>query len=246
MGDPKSILVVDDDPGIRDVIAESLGAHGFRVFPAQDARAMDRAMAERRFDLVILDVLMPGENGLSACRRLDVTPRPPVIMLSAMDRATDRVSGLDSGADYYLAKPCHPRELLAVVRATLRRAAAGEAREPRAPCIAFLDWTVDFATREVKSADGVLVHLTEGEFVLLRAFVERPRRILTREQLLVVARGPDCESFDRAIDVTVSRLRRKLKAKGGEGGEPGSGLIRTIRNEGYMFVPATRKIRGDR
>jgi two-component system OmpR family response regulator len=234
MSDAVSILIVDDDPGTRDVIAESLGAHGFQVFAAPDARAMERTIAEQRIDLVILDVLMPGENGISACRRLTATPRPPVIMLSAMDKPSDRVLGLESGADYYLGKPCNPRELLAVVRATLRRSSAGGAQEYRASRFGFLGWTVDFSTRELKDPSGVLVHLTDGEFVVLRAFIERPRRILSRDQLLDVARGPDSEAFDRAVDVQVSRLRRKLKA-------PNDELIRTIRNEGYMFVPAPQK-----
>jgi len=229
-----NILVVDDDPGIRDVIADSLGAHGFQVFAVDDARAMDRAITEHRIDLVILDVLMPGETGISACRRLAATGRPPVVMLSAMDKPSDRVAGLESGADYYVGKPCNPRELLAVVRATLRRSASDDAPE-RARRIGFLGWTVDFAAHELKDPSGVLVHLTDGEFVVLRAFVERPRRVLTREQLLNATRGPDSDSFDRAVDIQVSRLRRKLKA-------PDSALIRTIRNEGYMFVPATQKL----
>lgn len=229
-----NILVVDDDPGIRDVIADSLGAQGFQVFAVDDARAMDRAITEHRIDLVILDVLMPGETGISACRRLAATGRPPVVMLSAMDKPSDRVAGLESGADYYVGKPCNPRELLAVVRATLRRSACDDAPE-RARRIGFLGWTVDFSAHELKDPSGVLVHLTDGEFVVLRAFVERPRRVLTREQLLNATRGPDSDSFDRAVDIQVSRLRRKLKA-------PDSALIRTIRNEGYMFVPATQKL----
>lgn len=225
------ILIVDDDPGIRTVITECLEAHGFRVHGASDTRSMDRMLAEQAIDLVILDVLMPGESGLSACRRLARTHEIPVIMLSAMDAPLDRVDGLESGADYYLGKPCNPRELLAVIRATLRRAVNGERSQERA---CFLGWTVNFTTRELIDPSGVLVHLTDGEFVVLRTFVERPRRVLTREQLLEAARGPETESFDRAIDVQVSRLRRKLRA-------PDSELIRTIRNEGYMFTPSVRK-----
>jgi two-component system OmpR family response regulator len=226
------ILVVDDDPGILDVIAGSLGSHGFQVSTAQDARTMDSKLAAEHIDLVILDVLMPGENGLSACRRLARANRPPVIMLSAMDTSDDRVLGLDCGADYYLGKPCDPRELLAVVRATLRRKESLEPLVTLRSRVGFLGWTVDFSARELKNPFGVLVHLTDGEFVILRAFVERPRRVLTREQLLDAARGRDSDAFDRAIDVQVSRLRRKLKA-------PNDELIKTIRNEGYMFVPQT-------
>lgn len=233
MSDVATILVVDDDPGIRDVIVENLGEHGFNMLAASNTHAMERALVDNRIDLVILDVLMPGENGISACRRLMATRNTPVIMLSAMDALRDRVAGLDSGADYYLSKPCNPQELLAVVRATLRRSPASSA-EKRAACVGFVGWTVDFSSRELKDPSGVLVHLTDGEFVVLRAFVERPRRVLTREQLLNIARGPDSESFDRAVDVQVSRLRRKLKSN--------SELIRTVRNEGYMFVAATQKL----
>lgn len=228
------ILVVDDDPGILDVIAESLGAQGFLVSTARDARAMDHKLMAEQIDLVILDVLMPGENGLSACRRM-AADAPPVIMLSAMDTSDDRVSGLDCGANYYLGKPCDPRELLAVVRATLRRKQCHDPLLILGPRIEFLGWTMDFATRELKNPSRVLVHLTDGEFVILRAFIERPRRVLTREQLLDAARGRDSDAFDRAIDVQVSRLRRKLKA-------PNDELIKTIRNEGYMFVPQTRTL----
>lgn len=235
MSEGTNILVVDDDPGIREVIADSLGAHGFRVFAAQDVAQMRRRMDEGRIDLVILDVLMPGESGLTACRKLNASPRPPVIMLSAMDGIGDRVSGLNAGADYYLNKPCNPSELLAVVRATLRRASQVEGNGQQSVRIGFLGWTVDFDARELKDPSGVVVHLTDGEFVVLRAFVERPRRVLTREQLLNAARGADSEAFDRAVDVQVSRLRRKLRS-------PDAGLIRTVRNEGYMFVPATQKL----
>jgi len=231
MNGAAKILIVDDDPGIRSVVAECLQGHDFQVLAASDTRAMDRILSEEAVDLVILDVLMPGENGLSACRRLARTHDIPVVMLSALDDAFDRVDGLESGADYYLGKPCNPRELLAVVRATLRRAATGERSRDK---VAFLGWTVDFATRELIDPSGVLVHLTDGEFVVLRAFVERPRRVLSRDQLLDAARGPDTESFDRAIDVQVSRLRRKLRA-------PDSELIRTVRNEGYMFMPSIKK-----
>ena len=228
-----TILIVDDDPGIRAVVTESLSAHGLDVIEARNTREMDRLLAEHTIDLIILDVLMPGEDGISACRRIARENGPPIIMLSAMDQTTDRIVGLEIGADYYLGKPCNPRELLAVVRATLRRR-DGAASERRAR-LGFLGWTVDFAAFELRDSAGVLVHLTDGEFVVLRAFVERPRRVLTREQLLDAARGPDSEAFDRAVDVQVSRLRRKLKAVDGD-------LIRTVRNEGYMFMPMVQKL----
>ena len=226
------ILVVDDDPGIRDVISEFLLRHGFAVETAADGREMERAMARRRPDVVVLDLMLPGEDGLTICRRLSRPEGPAVIMLSAMGEETDRIVGLELGADDYLAKPCNPRELLARIRAVLRRK-----REPRsaeealgAAC-EFVGWRLDLVRHELRSPQGVVVNLSSGEFSLLRAFVERPLRVLTRDQLLEYARGPRSEAFDRAIDVQISRLRRKLEDSGGS-----VELIRTVRSEGYIFT----------
>jgi two-component system OmpR family response regulator len=227
------VLVVDDDPGIRDVISEFLARHGYDVDTAGDGREMERAMANRRPDLVVLDLMLPGEDGLAICRRLSRPDGPAVIMLSAMGEETDRIVGLELGADDYLAKPCNPRELLARVRAVMRRR-----REPRgadetlgAAC-EFAGWRLDLVRHELRSPQGVVVNLSSGEFSLLRAFVERPQRVLTRDQLLEFARGPQSDSFDRAIDVQISRLRRKLEDSGGT-----TELIRTVRSEGYIFTP---------
>lgn len=226
------ILVVDDDPGIREVVSQFLIRHGYEVETAADGKSMERALGQRRPDLVILDVMLPGEDGLSICRRLSRPGGPGVIMLSAMGEETDRIVGLELGADDYLPKPCNPRELLARVRAVLRRRSDGATDGvPLAVSCEFADWRLDLVRHELKSPQGVMVNLTSGEFSLLRAFVERPRRILTRDQLLELARGPESEAFDRAVDVQISRLRRKLD-NGGDGQE----LIRTIRNEGYMFT----------
>nr|WP_235034979.1 response regulator transcription factor [Roseomonas sp. 18066] len=230
-----SILVVDDDAGIREVIADSLRGHGYRLFDAPDILSMERVLAAERVDLVLLDVLMPGESGLSACQRLARGPHPPVVMLSALDTPPDRIAGLNAGADYYVGKPSSPAELLAVVQATLRRGVQATARDFRPHRIGFLGWMADFSAHELRDPQGVLVHLTDGEMIMLKAFVERPRRVLTRDQLLNAARGPHSDAFDRAVDVQVSRLRRKLRAAGDE-------LIRTIRSEGYMFVPATHRL----
>ena len=226
------IIVIDDDPGIRELVSEFLGKHGFEVEAAGDAAGLSRALASRPADLVILDVMLPGEDGLQICRRLASTDGPAIIMLSAMGEETDRIVGLELGADDYLPKPCNPRELLARVRAVLRRH-----KEPRsaegalgAQC-EFAGWRLDLVRRELKTPDGVVVNLSGGEFSLLRSLVERPERVLTRDQLLDLARGPDSDAYDRAIDVQISRLRRKLD-DGGAGGE----LIRTVRNEGYMFM----------
>ena len=226
------ILIVDDDPGIRDVVAEFLGRHGYVVDTASDAPTMEHALARGPVDLVVLDVMLPGEDGLAICRRLSSRDGPAIIMLSAMGEETDRIVGLELGADDYLPKPCNPRELLARVRAVLRRR-----HEPRGqedglgPACEFAGWRLDLVRRELRSPDSVMVNLSGGEFSLLRAFVERPQRVLTRDQLLEMARGRDSDAYDRAIDVQISRLRRKLDDGGG--GE----LIRTIRSEGYMFTP---------
>jgi two-component system OmpR family response regulator len=157
-------------------------------------------------------------------------------MLSAMGEDTDRIVGLELGADDYLAKPCNPRELLARIRAVLRRAEARSSGGVGASC-EFAGWALDLVRRELRSPQGVVVNLSSGEFSLLRVFVERPQRVLTRDQLLELARGPDSDAFDRAIDVQISRLRRKLDDGGG-----GQDLIRTIRNEGYMFTPKVRRV----
>jgi two-component system OmpR family response regulator len=229
------ILMVDDDPGIRDVVSDFLGKHGYRVQTAADGAEMEQALERGAVDLIVLDVMLPGEDGLAICRRLaNGEGGPPIIMLSAMGEDTDRIVGLELGADDYLAKPCNPRELLARVRAVLRRAEQRSGGGGGAGC-EFAGWRLDLVRRELRSPQGVVVNLSSGEFSLLRAFVERPQRVLTRDQLLEFARGPDSEAFDRAIDVQISRLRRKLDDGGGHE------LIRTIRNEGYMFTAKVKR-----
>lgn len=230
------ILMVDDDPGIRDVVSDFLGKHGYQVETAADSREMEQALERGPVDLIVLDIMLPGEDGLAICRRLAVGEAPPIIMLSAMGEDTDRIVGLELGADDYLSKPCNPRELLARIRAVLRRAELrGQTGAVAAGC-EFAGWRLDLVRRELRSPQGVVVNLSSGEFSLLRAFVERPQRVLTRDQLLEFARGPDSEAFDRAIDVQISRLRRKLDDGGGS-----QDLIRTIRNEGYMFSAKVKR-----
>lgn len=231
-GSPTRIVLVDDDPGIRDVISEFLERHGYDVATAADGAGLARALADARPDLIVLDVMLPGEDGLSLCRKLADADGPPVIMLSAMGEDTDRIIGLELGADDYLAKPCNPRELLARIKAVLRRRQDSRADDGHigAEC-EFAGWRLDLVRRELRSPDGVIVNLSGGEFSLLRALVEHPQRVLTRDQLLDFARGPESDAYDRAVDVQISRLRRKLEDRSG-GGE----LIRTVRNEGYMFM----------
>lgn len=224
--DAARILVVDDDPGIREVLGDYLSQHGYRIEAAANAAEMDRAIAIETPDLIVLDLMMPGEDGLSVCRRL-AGRGLPIVMLSAMGEDTDRIIGLELGADDYLAKPCNPRELLARVRAVLRRPREDAGAD--GPCLAFAGWRLDLMRRELTRPDGRPVSLSAGEFALLRAFAERPGRVMTRDQLLERARSADADVFDRAIDVQISRLRKKL--------DDGSGadLIVTLRGEGYMF-----------
>ncbi len=234
MGVPPRLLVVDDDPGIRDLVGAFLSGHGYEVALAGDAEEMDRVLAgPDRVDLVILDQMLPGENGLSVLRRL-AGRGPPVIMLSAMGTDTDRIIGLEVGADDYVAKPCNPRELLARVRAVLRRRqAAAEAGGPVGVVAEFAGWRLDILRREIRAPSGVMVTLTDGEFQLLKTFIDHPQQVLSRDRLLEMARGPAAESYDRAIDVQVSRLRRKLEQVGGP---QAADLIRTVRSEGYMLT----------
>jgi two-component system OmpR family response regulator len=235
----QNILIVDDDPELRRLIGEFLGKHGFEVALAPDAKEMDSILERQRVDLIVLDLMMPGEDGLSVCRRLAATRRIPVVMLSAASEETDRIVGLEIGADDYVRKPCSPRELLARIRAVLRRAAdRGEGHDAPGDrdLYDFADWRLDMMRRELRSPDGVLVNLSSGEFALLRAFLEHPQRVLTRDQLLDYARGRDAFAYDRAIDVQVSRLRRKLESASSE-----VELIKTVRNEGYVFSAPVRR-----
>ena len=229
------ILMVDDDPGIRDVVSDFLGRHGYQVVTAGDAAEMEQELERGPVDLIVLDVMLPGEDGLAICRRLAVAPSPPIIMLSAMGEDTDRIVGLELGADDYLTKPCNPRELLARVRAVLRR--PREAVE-ESPALSFAGWRLDLVRRVLARPDGVETPLSPGEFALLRAFAQSPGRVLSRDQLLERARGADTEVFDRAMDVQISRLRKKL--------DDGSGreLIRTLRGEGYCFDARVEKTGG--
>jgi two-component system OmpR family response regulator len=233
------ILIVDDDEGIRTLVASFLEKHGFTADVVGDPTGMRSMLAANRYNLIVLDVMMPGEDGLSALRKLQAQGGPPVIMLSAVGTDIDRIVGLEMGAEDYLAKPCNPRELLARIRTVLRRSAMGEAPPSEAAnqsLLTFAGWQVDLVARLLTDPQGRIVLLSDGEFRLLRAFIEHPRRVLTRDQLLDYARGPESEHYDRAIDVQISRLRRKLA-----GGDADTELIRTVRSEGYMFLPAVQR-----
>jgi two-component system OmpR family response regulator len=241
------ILIVDDDAGIRGLVSSFLEKHGFKTDTAGNTEEMRAKLSGGKYDLIVLDVMMPGEDGLSALRKFQKADGPPVIMLSAVGTDIDRIVGLEMGADDYMAKPCNPRELLARIRTVLRRRKRHEAGGPvraavpessGAPSLlGFSGWRIDLIGRLLHDPADKIVSLSDGEFRLLRAFVEHPRRVLTRDQLLDYARGSESEHYDRAIDVQVSRLRRKLSD---DGTQPE--LIRTVRSEGYMFVAAVTRL----
>jgi two-component system OmpR family response regulator len=223
------VLVVDDDAGLRVEIVDYLSDHDFEVCSAADAEEMNAILAVQSVDILVLDLMLPGEGGLSICRRLQETRRPSILMLSAMGEDVDRIVGLELGADDYLAKPCAPRELLARIRAILRRKHGGVLSQPSFVGYRFCGFRLDVLRRQLQAPNGVTVLLTPGEFTLLNAFLERPDQVLTRDQLLDAARGSDVEVFDRAIDVQISRLRRKLCAF------TDRDIIMTLRGAGYVF-----------
>lgn len=225
---PPRVLICDDDAAIREGLVEVFERAGFSAFSAGDVATMERQLAAKGADLIILDLMMPGEDGLSACKRLSGKGRPPIIMLSALGDDADRIVGLEIGADDYLAKPCNPRELVARARAVLRRGRDTDATASEA--MRFAGFRLDIARRELHDPDSVVIPLSAGEFRLLRAFVERPQRVLSREQLLDYAFDNDSDVFDRAVDVQVSRLRKKLERRGSPE------IIRTVRGEGYLFA----------
>ena len=226
------ILVVDDHSEIRDLLKRFLEQHGLRVSCARDGKEMKRLLEEREFDLLVLDLMMPGEDGLTLCRELRVKSNLPIIMLTAMGEETDRIIGLEMGADDYLAKPFNPRELLARIKAVMRRTQADTqpAAETLTRDLRFDRWLLDVNRRELVDEDGVGLSLSTAEFDLLKVFLERPQRVLSRDQLLDLARGREAVAFDRAIDTLVSRLRRKL-----ERDPKNPELIKTIWGGGYMF-----------
>ena len=224
------IVLVEDDKEIQRLVRELLIREGFRVEVAETGAALDRVLAEQRPDLVILDLMLPGEDGLSICRRLRTRGTIPILMLTAKADPIDRVVGLEMGADDYLTKPFNPRELLARVRALLRRARGTAEAEPNRR-YAFAGLVIDLDARKLATEAGAPIALTAAEFELLSCFVQRPRRVLTRDQLLDWTRGRMAEAYDRTIDMTISRLRKKIEAT-----TPGLELISTVRNNGYLFV----------
>lgn len=232
------ILIVDDHREIRDLVSRALQKDGFRVSTAGDGRAMRKALADARIDLVLLDLMLPGEDGLSLCRVLRAESDIPIIMLTAKGDEVDRVVGLELGADDYVAKPFGSRELIARIRAVLRRNGRRESNvaAERPKRYAFNRWVFDVDRRELVDAQSVATPLSTGEFDLLLVMVEHPQRTLSRDQLLDLARGRAANAFDRSIDTQVSRLRKKIER---DPADPE--IIRTVWGGGYLFAPEVRK-----
>lgn len=233
------ILVVDDDAEIRRLLAGFLREQGYRVTTASDGRELLEKVRAASIDLVILDVMLPGANGFELCRNIRATSSTPVIMLTAKGADTDRIVGLEMGADDYVSKPFNPRELVARVKAILRRsqAASGTVRPAGGQRFLFDGWVLDALRRELRDPSGVLIDLSTGEYDLLLTFVEAPQRVLSREQLLDLSRNRTSTGFDRSIDVQVSRLRRKLDVS-----DEAESFIKTVRGAGYMFLPSVTRL----
>lgn len=230
------ILIVDDDAEIRRLAGKFLREHGHKVTSAQDAREMREAMASGPVDLIILDIMLPGVSGLDLCRDLRRSSNVPIIMLTARGSDVDRIVGLELGADDYLAKPFNPRELLARIHAVLRRTRPSDA----VPTVGgsnlkFSGWTLDTRRRELTNPEGAVVDLSTGEYDLLLTFLEHPQRVLNRDQLMDAAKNRTATGFDRAIDIQVSRLRKKLESHGSPE------MVKTVRGAGYFFAPEVER-----
>ena len=233
MSEPPHILVVDDHREIRDAVTRYLEKNGMRATSARDAVDMDAKLANGKYDLIVLDVMMPGEDGLSVCRRLSASGSVPILMLTALGEETDRIVGLEIGADDYLSKPFNPRELVARIKAILRRSTKAEpyAGTLSGRRIAFAHWILDTDSRVLSNEDGEQIDLTSAEFKLLTVLLERPRFVLSRDQLLDLTAGRAASVFDRTIDNQISRLRRKIEL---DPSRPR--IVTTVRGGGYCLA----------
>lgn len=228
------IAVVEDDPDISQTMVQCMTEHGFVVTAARSGRDLDRVLSISKIDLVILDVGLPGEDGLSICRRLRNQSAVPIIMVTARAAETDRIVGLEIGADDYLPKPFSPRELVARVRAVLRRATAQNDNTRQPPkTLQFEGWKLDMARRQLLDPSGIPMPLTSGEFNILAIFCQNPQKVLSRDSLLDMLHGRAAAVFDRSVDVQISRLRRKI-----EPNLKNPTFIKTVRYGGYFFTPA--------
>ena len=231
-----TVLIVDDDPKIREGVARFLNQNGLRALTVGGGAAMRAVLKDQSVDIIVLDLMLPGEDGLTLLRQLRSKTDTPVILLTAVSGESDRVVGLELGAEDYVCKPFSLRELLARIRVVLRRHNGAESAEPAGLVFSFASWVLDVRARTLTSPTGGHVELTTGEFELLQALVENPNQILNRDQLLDLARGRSSLTVDRAIDVQVMRLRRKIEP---DPREPR--LIKTVRNGGYVFTPVVMR-----
>lgn len=235
----QNILIVDDDEGIRSLLAEFLAQHGFHTHLAQDGRVMREVLTQHTIDLIILDIMMPGIDGLTLCRQLRSQSTIPILMLTAIGEEIDRIVGLEMGADDYLRKPFNPRELLARIKAILRRVQSPVKiiEKNETPIYSFSDWTLDTGARRFVSPDQLEVSLTAGEYNLLLAFLEKPQQVLNRDQLLEFTKNRSAAAFDRSVDIQISRLRQKI-----EDDIKNPIVLKTVRGGGYMLaVPVAVK-----
>lgn len=236
MENTDSILIVDDDLEIRRLLVDYLARNGFTAIAARDGREMWQMLERHAIDLIVLDLMLPDTDGLTLCRDLRAKPQSantPVLMLTARGEETDRIIGIEMGADDYLVKPFNPRELLARIKTILRRTRAlpPNLRPEPARCLCFAGWCLDTATRVLTAPDGVVTPLSGGEFRLLRTLLDHPNRVLNRDQLSEMIHGREADAYDRAIDVQISRLRQRLRD---DSREPE--LIKTVRGEGYVLA----------
>jgi two-component system, OmpR family, response regulator len=238
MDTPAHILIVDDDREISTLLAEYLEKNGYRTQTAGDGKAMWKALGDARIDLIVLDLNLPGDDGLTLCRNLRTRSSIPVIMLTARGEPLDRILGLEMGADDYLPKPFEPRELFARIRSVLRRTQAlpPDMQGPAPQQMHFAGWTMDFTARHLINPQGVVVALSGAEFRILKIFLDHANRVLSRDQLLNLTQGRDADPFDRSIDLQISRLRQKL---GEDARSPQ--IIKTVRNEGYVLATQVAK-----
>ena len=234
MDKPDSILIVDDDPEIRRLLVDYLARNSFDAYAARDGREMWQALERHAIDLVVLDLMLPDTDGLTLCRDLRAKSSLPVLILTARGEETDRIIGIEMGADDYLVKPFNPRELLARIKSILRRTRAlpPNLRPEQARYLSFSGWTLDTASRLLSAPDGVATPLSGGEYRLLRILLDHPNRVLNRDQLTELIHGREAEAYDRAIDVQISRLRQRLRD---DSREPE--LIKTVRGEGDVLAP---------
>ncbi len=234
------IVILDDDPEICNLLREYLEKNGLRATTVNNGKALWRMLDEKHIDLIVLDLMLPGEDGLELCRNLRARLNIPIIILSALGEETDRIIGLEMGADDYLAKPFNPRELLARIKVILRRSRTLPGRDDTeiVSQLVFANWTLDLTTRHLISPEKVVIPLSGGEFRLLRVFLEHAKRVLTRDQLLELSQGREAQAFDRSIDVLVGRLRRHL---GENAREPR--IIQTARGAGYILAADVQNLK---